>query len=263
MAFTLNDYDEQALAAQEAGEQRSWPVPPIRGMTKTLNDSPDVACWLTSAERSRLALTLATGDGVVTLQAGDGQRAYASVEQLRAGDKPGKLVRSSAVVMVEASDGVRFLLVTDNGSEEPGKWRFPAVYLRPKELPLIAAQRAVADQFELSFGGKAGSWRELAIKVGGELVTLLGDYEVNEFRARSALVGNTVEFYYPMQLAVVDADKVSVVDRQGRERQARLFTPAELFHLSQSRNVSAAARAVLGQAIADGALSFVRTELPA
>lgn len=228
----------------------------------TSNTDSEKFCWLASAETSKLGLTLATGHGAVTRTREAQVHAHGTLEDVRSGAKPGLLMRSSAIVLVEGASEMRFLLVTDDDYEEPGKWRFPCAYSRaPGEPAASAAIRSLEDNFDLHFRDNPSTWGALALKLDGATVTLLGPELAVDFRGRSIRVSNTLEFFNVMQLRTVNPDIIRITDKRGRGRQARLFTPGELFALSQSRNISTAARALWGHAIAEGALAFINPVL--
>lgn len=187
-------------------------------------------------------LVLAARSGGVTMEAGTG--GVATVCDVREQIAAGSLMSATALLAVGDGTQHRFLMLRrdDAAQPEPGRWQFPAARLRPDELPLAAACRALGTKVRVS--GAASNWREVRIVVGGPEIEYLTDRAIESFRARYVFVDNTFEFYYPMTLRVPAFAALQLCDNEAYGRRVALFTPDEISALTMAGQLTPAARAI-------------------
>lgn len=167
-------------------------------------------------------LRLVAGPGFVTIQ--PHPQGYATVRELRADPCRGWLLSASAVLGLRVGDEVRYPLLCRDARApvSPNRWQVPAGRCDPGELPLAGARRELVE--ELGVRGEISSWEDAVHLPGGPEVEYLTLQGTHRFQARWGLVGNTVEFYFPLERVVSSFDAVELFDLEPFGRPVQLFT---------------------------------------
>lgn len=201
--------------------------------------------WLSVKESSfaSTSAVLVGNEGFCSMEAEEGS--CATVAEIDSGKVPGLLMSAAAVVAFHMPIGVRYLLIKryPGADGKPGKYQFPAGRSEPEELPLTTACRELQEEVFVQYDGRVG-WGSLAIRVGGQDIDYLFGDCLHGFRGRFVQVRNTLEFYYPMDLVVQDAESIVLRDNEGYGRELRLVSREELVELADAGLMTDAAAAI-------------------
>ena len=204
---------------------------------------------------------MVSGAGYVTMKPQVG--AHATVRQLLDHPEQGWLASASSVVSLRSKGEVRYALLQRSADAQigPNLWQFPAGRCSPDEYPLMTACRELHE--EIGISGEVSAWSDLEIRVGGFPVTYLTEKGIHRFKARWALHGNVLEFYYPMALTVTSFDAVQLFDNEPYARRVELVSPEELLSLYGTGRLSDGAHAVVQAMLATGELRVLEQSVVA
>jgi 8-oxo-dGTP pyrophosphatase MutT (NUDIX family) len=201
--------------------------------------------WLESVTVTPHSLQLASGPGYVAIK--PQPDAYATVKELLADPSKGWLMSATALLSLRVGEEVRYpMMLRDAGAPvSPNCWQIPAGRCDQEELPLATACRELAE--ELGVSGEVTDWSDVAIRMGGPEVTYLTATGIHWFKGRCAVHGNTLEFYYPMELSVSSFDSIQLFDKEPYERPVKLFTWEEILAMHDADKLAAGTAAVVAE----------------
>lgn len=180
--------------------------------------------WFSDVIEKSNRLVVACGPGFCSMVPAEGS--YASVAQIREGEVAGTLGSATALLVVDDGVSPRFVLLEQDAgaSVAPLKWQFPAGRSEPEELPLTTACRELTEEIRIFNHEELVSFNSVEINLGRRVVEFLTQDTLHEFKARHVICHNTVEFYFPMRLAVNAVAHVYAEDNESYQRKVSLLS---------------------------------------